>query len=161
MLLVYACQRIKRANGLNYLVALAPFHFPGTGGAVFRPISTIGDGAFGICMPADRESKRGEPFFCASVVRRFRSGGEGGARESVFQWNSTLGDGAFGIYMPACRQGEYAELLFFVLAPLNVSGPGGGVCGESLQSATALLVGICQQDGRGSALHRLFLRFRR
>ena len=113
-LLVYSCQRVRIANGVNLLFALQLFEF------------------FGV-----------------------------GARGSVFRWNSTLGDGVFGIYMPACWKGENAELLFFVLTPSNVSGPGGGVFGESLRSATALLTDICQQGGRGSALNRSRLCFRR
>ena len=34
-LLVYACQRVGRANGLNFFFALAPFNYPVPGGGVF------------------------------------------------------------------------------------------------------------------------------
>ena len=47
---VYARQHIGRANGLNYLFALARFHFAGAGGGVFRQIFTIGGGAFSNIM---------------------------------------------------------------------------------------------------------------
>ena len=63
--------------------------------------------------------------------------------------------------MTACREGERTELLFFVLAPFNFPGSGGGVFGGSLQTAARLLVDICQRDGRGIALNHLLLRFRR
>ena len=48
------------------------------------------------------------------------------------------------------------KLLFVVLAPFKFPGPGGGAFGESLQSVAAVLMDTCQQDRRGSALHRFF-----
>ena len=34
-LLVYACQRVRRGSGLNFVFALAPSNFPGPGGGVY------------------------------------------------------------------------------------------------------------------------------
>ena len=34
-LLVYACQRVRRGSGLNFVFALAPSSFPGPGGVVY------------------------------------------------------------------------------------------------------------------------------
>ena len=83
-LLVNACQRVRRARGLNYFFALARFHFPGAGAGVFRQISTIGGDAFSvICMSVGPEGELRERFFCGSVVQLFRSGGSEGERASV------------------------------------------------------------------------------
>ena len=70
--LVYACQCVGRASGLNYFFVSAGFHFPGAGD-VFRWISTIGGGALKILcsMSAGQEGELGEQLFCASVVRFF------------------------------------------------------------------------------------------
>ena len=35
VLLVCTCQRVGRASRLNFVFALAPFHFPGPGGGLF------------------------------------------------------------------------------------------------------------------------------
>ena len=202
-LLVYVCQRVGRVNGENFYFALPLFNFPGSGSGVFLQISTIGGGAFGICMPACREGERTEPFFFALAPFHFPGAGAG-----VFRQISTINGGAFcmlcmpagrkgelgdrffsasvvqfslsgggegerisvdryprrrpfGTCMPACREGKRTELLFFVLAPFNFPGPGGGVFGGSLQSAAAPLVDTFQRDERGSALHCSHLRFRR
>ena len=34
-LLVYACQRVQRASGLNFVFAHVPLKFPGPGGGVY------------------------------------------------------------------------------------------------------------------------------
>ena len=75
-LLVYSYQRVGRANGVNFLFALPLLNFPGPGVGVFRKISTIGGGAFRICMPACREGEQIEHCFCVSAVQF--SGREGG-----------------------------------------------------------------------------------
>ena len=95
-LLVYGCQSIGRANGLNCLFALALFHFSGAGGGVFRPISTIGGCAFSIlCLSAGREGELGELCFLRFSCSIFSEWGRGGARGSGFRWTPTLGGGGF------------------------------------------------------------------
>ena len=92
-LLVYACQPVGRASGLNHS-SFAPFHFHGAGGGVFRQISTIDGGAFSmLCMPAGREGELGERFF------RFRC--------SIFPEQGRGGSADFGGSLPSadtCQQ---------------------------------------------------------
>ena len=103
-LLVYACQRVGRASGLN-LSCFAPFHFHGAGGSVFRQISTIGGGAFStLCMPAGPEGQLGERLFSLPLLN-FPGAVEG--RVSEFRWIATLGG-----YMPARLEGMRAEPCF-------------------------------------------------
>ena len=159
-LLIYACQRIGRANGLDYLFALERFHFPGAGGGVFWQISTIGGGAFGICMPACREGERSERFvFCACDVPFSLTAGQ------CFRAISTIGAGAFGVLCMSAGRESIAALLvyacqrvrrasglkfFFALTPLKFPGPGGGIYDGSLLSPEALLVCSCQQVGKAN-----------
>ena len=121
-LLVYACQRIGRANGLNYLFALGWFHFPEAGGGVFREISAIGGGAFGICMPACREGDRTERFvYCACAVPFSLTAGQ------CFRGISTIGSGAFGIIcMSASREGELSKPCFFLRFSYSIGLEWGG-----------------------------------
>ena len=78
-----------------------------------------------------------------------------------FRWIDTLGGGTLDVCMPACRVGERTKRLFFVVfAPFHFPGPGDGVYGGYLPSATALLVDTCRWDGRESKLNRSRLRFR-
>ena len=98
-LVVYACQRVGRVNGVNICFALPLLNFPGPGGDVFWKISTIGGGAFVICIPACRESERTEPFSFALAPFNFH--GEEGRCFSVdlynlrrrFRWIHTSGTG--------------------------------------------------------------------
>ena len=62
-LLVYVCQRVERANGVNVFSTLPLLSFPGPEGDGFWQIFTIGGGAFGVCMPACREGERTELLF--------------------------------------------------------------------------------------------------
>ena len=137
---------------------LAPFHFPGAEGGVFRSSLQSAAALWWIHAIGTGGEARCAVLFCAFVVQLLRGGG---ARENGFWCIVTVGGGAFGICMPACREGDYTELLFFVLAPFNFPGPASGIFGGSVQSAAVLLVDICERDRRGGTMNRFRLRFRR
>ena len=79
-LLVYACQRVGRASGLNLDFCVCAIPFSRSEGQCFRVISTIGGGAVGGYMPAGREGKRAAPFsFVLRPLNFLGVGGRGGA----------------------------------------------------------------------------------
>ena len=60
--------------------------------------------------------------------------------------------------MPAGREERRAAQLYFALLPLDFHGAGGR--GRADFGGSLPLADTCQQDERGCALNRVFLRFR-
>ena len=153
-LLVYACQRVGRANKLNLLFFVrAPFNFPGPGARCFQVISTIRGGAFSGYMQTGRDRKRDVQFSFALPALNFDGeGGRGGAG-----FGGSLPSAEAFLVCECQRVEKGSRLKFgFELAPSNFPGPGGGVFRGSLQSTAALLVDVCRWDRRGNVLNRFF-----
>ena len=126
--------------------------------AVFRVISTVCGGAIDGYTLAGREGRHDAPFSFVLPPLNFHGvSGRGGAGSG-----GSL-PSADALLACACqRLGRASGLNFvFVLASFNFPGPGDCVFGGSPHSAAALSVDTCQWDGRGGAMHRFRLRFRR
>ena len=125
----------------------------GTRGSGFRWISTLGGGAFGICMPASREGEHPEHYIITCAFQFFLTGGR------YFRGICTFGGGAIGGFLPLRRGGKRDAPFHFALPPLNFHGSGergGAAFGGSLSSAAMLLMYPCQRDGRASVLNFYF-----
>ena len=148
--LVYACQRVRRASGLNFIVALAPLNFPRPRGGGFDGYSPSA-AVFSVyaCQGVGRANGVNVVLSALPLLNFLGPGG------GIFWQISTTGGGAFGIIcMSASREGELGEPFFFcaTVARLVWSGWARGAgFGGSLHSTAALFVysyKLYREDGR-------------
>ena len=158
-LLVYACQRVGRANGVNFCSLRSRFSIFTDRGTVFSgDLYNQRRRLWWIHASGTADEARCTVFFALLPLYFHEAGGRGGAGSGGSLPSATA------LWVYACQRVtrvSVLNLLFFVLAPFDFLGPGGGVFGGSLQSAAALLLDICQRDGRRSALHRFLFPFGR